>query len=81
VTDVAKESDPESRGMTKGDVILRVQNKPVTTPAEVWTGVDAARAEKRDFVLLLIYPKVRDVPGPKWVALRLVAKDKIASGG
>ena len=81
VTNVAKDSDPETRGMTTGDVILRVQNKPVTTPAEVWTGVDAARAEKRDFVMMLIYPKVRDVPGPKWVALRLVAKDKIASGG
>jgi serine protease Do len=81
VTDVAKESDPEAHGMTKGDVILRVQDKPVSTPAEVWTGVDAVRAEKRDFVMLLVYPKVRDVPGPKWVALRLVAKNKIASGG
>lgn len=81
VTNVTKDSDPATRGMTAGDVILRVQDKPVTTPAEVWAGVDAVRAEKRDFVMMLIYPKVRTVPGPEWVALRLVAKDKIASGG
>jgi hypothetical protein len=67
--------------MTSGDVILRVQNKLVATPSEVWTAIDAVRAGKRDFVMLLVYPKVRAVPGPKWVALRLVRKDKIASGG
>jgi serine protease Do len=81
VTNVAKDSDPETRGMTTGDIILRVQDKPVATPSEVWAGVDAARAAKRDFVMVLVLPKVRDVPGPKWMALRLVRKDKIASGG
>ena len=54
--------------MADGDVILRVQNQPVATPDEVWAGVDAARADKRDFVLMLVLPKVRDVPGPKWLA-------------
>jgi serine protease Do len=81
VTNVAKGSDPEERGMVTGDVILRVQNKPITSPAEVWAAIDAARAGKRDFVMLLIYPKVHVVAGPKWVALRLVRKDRIASGG
>jgi serine protease Do len=81
VTNVAKDSDPAARGMISGDVILRVQNKLVATPSEVWTAIDAVRAGKRDFVMLLVYPKVRAVPGPKWVALRLVRKDKIASGG
>ena len=79
VTKVQAESDPASHGMVSGDIILRVQDKPVTTPAEVWAGVDAARASKRDFVVMLILPKVRDVPGPKWVALRLVRQDKLAA--
>jgi hypothetical protein len=57
--------------MVSGDVILRVLDKPVATPDEVLAGIKAARATKRDFVLMLVLPKVRDVPGPKWVALRL----------
>jgi serine protease Do len=72
VTRVAPDSDPARRGMADGDVILRVQNQPVATPDEVWAGVDAARADKHDFVLMLVLPKVRDVPGPKWLALQLV---------
>ena len=31
----------------------------------------SARASKREFVLMLVLPKVRTVPGPKWVALQL----------
>jgi serine protease Do len=72
VTRVAPDSDPARRGLASGDVILRVQNQPVATPDEVWAGVDAARADKRDFVLMLVLPKVRDVPGPKWLPLQLV---------
>jgi serine protease Do len=72
VTQVAPDSDPARRGMASGDVILRVQNRPVATPDDVWAGVDAARTDKRDFVLMLVLPKVRDVPGPKWLALQLV---------
>ncbi|HYZ22678.1 MAG TPA: trypsin-like peptidase domain-containing protein [Rhodopila sp.] len=71
VSAVAPNSDPSRRGMANGDVILRVQDKPVATPADVQAGVDAARADKRDYVLMLVLPKVRDVPGPKWVALAL----------
>jgi serine protease Do len=71
VTSVAPNSDSGRRGMVAGDVILRVQDKPVATPAEVQSDLDAARASKRDFVLMLVLPKVRPVPGPKWVALRV----------
>jgi serine protease Do len=73
VANVAPNSDSARRGMVTGDLILRVQDTPVATPAEVQSGVDAARADKRDFVLMLVLPKVRDVPGPKWVALQLGA--------
>jgi serine protease Do len=71
VTNVAPNSDSLLRGMASGDIILRVQDKTVATPADVQSAVDAARAGKRDFVLMLVLPKVRNPPGPKWVALRL----------
>jgi serine protease Do len=71
VKSVAPYSDPAIRGMVRGDVILRVQDKLVATPDEVLSGIKAARASKRDFVLMLVLPNVRDVPGPRWVALRL----------
>jgi serine protease Do len=71
VTSVAPDSDSAHRGMAKGDVILRVQDKLVASPDEVQSGLDAARNAKRSYVLLLVLPKVRDVQGPKWVALQL----------
>jgi serine protease Do len=71
VKTVAPGSDPAVRGMATGDVILRVQDKPVGNPADVQSGIDAARTAKRDFVLLLVLPKKRDIPGPKWVPLQL----------
>jgi serine protease Do len=73
VTNVAVNSDPAHQGMTSGDVILRVQDKPVATPDEVRSAIDSARAGKRDHVLMLVLPKVREVPGPKWIALLLVS--------
>jgi S1-C subfamily serine protease len=71
VKSVAPYSDPAHRGMASGDVILRVQGNPVATPDDVLSAITAARTDKRDFVMMLIVPKVRDVPGPKWIALRL----------
>ncbi|HEY4041719.1 MAG TPA: trypsin-like peptidase domain-containing protein [Rhodopila sp.] len=71
VKEVTPGSDPANRGMTGGDIILRVQDQPVATPAAVQAGIDAARAAKREYVAMLILPKVREVPGPKWVALQL----------
>jgi serine protease Do len=71
VTTVVPNSDAASRGMASGDIILRVQDKPVATPDEVTEGVNAARADKRAFVLMLVLPKTSNVAGPKWVALQL----------
>ncbi len=66
---VAPGSDPETRGMVSGDVILRVQDSPVSTPAEVQAGIDAARAENHSVVLMLVLPKNQTTPGPKWFPL------------
>jgi serine protease Do len=71
VKSVVPYSDPALRGVASGDVILRVQDKQVATPDDVLSGIAAARTARRDFVLMLVLPKVRDVPGPKWIALRL----------
>jgi serine protease Do len=71
VTNVAANSDPALKGMAGGDIILRVQDKPVATPDEVRAGIDAARTGKRDYVLMLVLPKKSDTPGPKWFALQL----------
>jgi hypothetical protein len=43
----------------------------VDSPAAVQADIDAARAQNRRFVMVLVLPKVRTIPGPKWVALQL----------
>jgi len=71
VTGVVANSDSARRGMAIGDLILRVQDLPATSPEDVLSGINAARVSKREFVVMLVLPKVRKVPGPKWVALQL----------
>jgi S1-C subfamily serine protease len=71
ITGVAAHSDSAHKGVAPGDVILRVENKPVASAAEVRADLKAARAAKRGEVMLLLWPKVRETPGPKWVALEL----------
>jgi serine protease Do len=70
VTGVAPGSDAALHGLVPGDVILRVQETPVATPADAQAALDAARAQKRPFIVALIQPKVHDKPGPAWIALR-----------
>ena len=71
VTSVAANADSARKGIAGGDIILRVLDKPVATPDDVWSGINAARASKRDYLLMLVLPKKSDVPGPKWMALQL----------
>jgi serine protease Do len=71
VKSVVRYSDAAIRGIASGDVILRVQDKPVASPDDVLSGITAARTARRAFVLMLILPKERTVPGPKWFALQL----------
>ena len=73
VDNVEAYSDASRQGMTVGDIILRVQDKPVAAPVDVQTGIDTARTLKRNYLQLLVLPKVRTVPGPKWLALQVGA--------
>ena len=70
---VAPGSDAARRGLVTGDVIMRVMAKAVTTPAGALAALEAERADKRQFVMLLVLQKARKVPGPTWVAVRLPA--------
>jgi serine protease Do len=70
VDSVDANTDAARQGLVAGDIILRVQDKPVAAPADFLSGIDAARALKRDYLQLLVLPKVRTVPGPRWYALQ-----------
>jgi serine protease Do len=54
VTDVAPDGPAANRGLKAGDVIIEVQQEPVSTPADVQSKVDGVRKQNRKSVLLLI---------------------------
>jgi serine protease Do len=71
ITNVLPNSDPSGRGLHSGDIILRVWDQPVDSPETVQSMIDAARAQNRNFVVMLVLPRQQTVPGPRWVALQL----------
>ncbi len=71
VSAVSPGSDAAQRGLTTGDVIMRVQDKSVASPAEVQAALGEERAAKRQFLMLLVIEKAPRVSGPSWVAVRL----------
>lgn len=73
VSEVAAGSDAARRGLATGDVILRVQDRAVATPADVQTAIAAARAAGHRFVIVLVQQKTPKAPGPAWLALALPA--------
>jgi serine protease Do len=68
---VAAGSDAAQRGLTAGDIILRVQEKAIANVADMRSALDAAREAHAKFVMMLILPKTQKNPGPIWIALRL----------
>jgi len=71
VSGVVPGSDAARRGITEGDVILRIQAKPVAATADVQSSITAEREAKRRFIMMLVLQKERAAPGPSWIALRL----------
>ncbi len=71
VSGVVPGSDAARRGMTEGDVILRVQERLIAVPADVQASIDAERDAKHRFIVMLVLQKARKTRGPSWVALRL----------
>ena len=54
ITAVDANSDAAEQGLQRGDLIMSLNNQPVTTPAQVVAGVEAARKAGRSSVLLLL---------------------------
>jgi serine protease Do len=79
VEGVAQYADAARRGISVGDLILRVGNASVGTQTE-WLGAIAnARAEGRKYALVLVLPKTASAAdfrlrAPKWIALRVTSE-------
>jgi serine protease Do len=54
ITGVDPNGDAADQGLQRGDLIMSVNNQPVTSPAQVISGVEAARKAGRSSVLLLV---------------------------
>ena len=54
VTAVDPNANAAEQGLQRGDLIVSVNNQPVTSPAQVVAAVDAARKAGRSSVLLLV---------------------------
>jgi len=67
VTDVIANTVAADRGIVAGSIIVNVQRQAVASATDVQSGIDAARAAGRSFVLLLL----RDGQGLRWVTLPL----------
>jgi serine protease Do len=73
ITDVTPDSPAAERGLKPGDVIVEVQQEPVSSPSDVQSRVDGVRKQNRKSVLMLIQSQ----DGLRWVPLSLGAdKDK-----
>ena len=54
ITGVDPNANAAEQGLQRGDLIMSVNNQPVSTPAQVIASVDAARKAGRSSVLLLV---------------------------
>jgi serine protease Do len=72
ITDVTPNSSASERGLKPGDVIVEVQQDPVSAPDDVQQRVDSVRKQNRRSVLMLIQRQ----DGLQWVPLQLSADTK-----
>jgi len=54
IAGISPSSDAASKGLQRGDIILKIGQKPVTSPAEAAAAVDAERKAGKDTVLMLV---------------------------
>ncbi len=69
ITDVTNDGPAAGRGLKAGDVIVEVQQEPVTTPADVVERMDRYRKQNRKSVLMLI----QGADGLRWIPVPLAA--------
>jgi serine protease Do len=71
ITAVDPNANAAEQGLQRGDLIVSVNNQPVTSPAQVIAAVDAARKSGRSSVLLLVQ---RAATPAVFVAISLAAR-------
>jgi serine protease Do len=72
INGIAAGTEASTRGLSAGDVILRMQDgEQVQTPEQVRAAIDAARAQHRSYVAALVLKKALDSPTPVWIGLRV----------
>lgn len=71
ISAIGNNPDLLRHGIGAGSVILRIQNKPVSTPEDVQTEIQAARSANKAFVAMLVFTGRHDVSQPEWIALHL----------
>ena len=69
VTDVTSDGPAANRGFKPGDVIVEVQQEPVSTPADVTERLEKFRKQNRKTVLML----VQSGDGLRWIPVPLTA--------
>jgi serine protease Do len=67
IREVRANSPAADRGFVTGSVLLNVNGREIDSPADVEASIDKARADKLDWIMML----VRDTQGLRWVALPL----------
>jgi serine protease Do len=71
ITAVDPNSNAGEQGLQRGDLIVSVNNQPVTTPAQVIAAIDVARKAGRASVLLLVQ---RGTTAPVFVGVNISGK-------
>jgi serine protease Do len=71
INGIAAGTEASTRGLSAGDVILRMQDGQVQTPEQVQAAIDAAPAQHRSYVAALVLKKALDAPTPVWLGLRV----------
>ena len=69
IAGISPSSDAATKGLQRGDVILKIGQTPVKTPAEAAAAVDAARKAGRDTVLMLVQ---RGALPPQYRGIKLI---------
>jgi len=73
IAGITPSSDAATNGLQRGDIILQINQKPTTSPAEAAAAVDAARKAGRDTVLMLVQ---RGKNPPRYIGIKLMAEAK-----
>ena len=68
IAGISPSSDAAAEGLQRGDIILQINQKPTTTPAEAAAIVSAAKAAGRDTVLMLVQ---RGTAAPRYLGVKL----------